>query len=181
LAKLLPEAGDFPRGWDTYLDGGNDKFGVASGGAPTDYGHDCALLLPQWWPTNVSAATATSSETLKTVGHGAIHDLVIDINREFDPTIVTATADRAERCARQPNDAPFTVGVLADTRHANDVEQLRYAITWNRDHQDDARFPTYFSITRIAGLIVSAQATAAHTAVLDGLVDRTVANIRQQR
>jgi hypothetical protein len=181
LAKLLPEAGDFPRGWDTYLDGGNDKFGGASGGAPTDYGHDCALLLPQWWPTNVSAATATSSETLKTAGHGAIHDLVIDIDREFDPAIVTATADRAERCARQPNDAPFTVGVLADTRHANDVEQLRYAITWNRDHQDDARFPTYFSITRIAGLTVSAQATAAHTAVLDGLVDRTVANLRRQR
>jgi hypothetical protein len=180
LAELLPGAGDFPRGWDTYLGKGDDTFGVGAGGAPAGYGHDCALLAPQWWPSNVSAATATSSETLKTVGHTAFHDLVIDVDREFDSAIVTATPDRAERCARQADDAPFTVVVLADTRH-DDVQQLRYAVTWNRDHQDEARFPTYVSITRVAGLVVWAQATAAHTAVLDGLVDQTVANIRRQR
>ncbi|HEX7824509.1 MAG TPA: hypothetical protein VF477_06390, partial [Mycobacterium sp.] len=180
LKKLLPTAEDFPNGWDTYFDPTYDGFGITSGGGPTVQG-DCALLLPDWWPANAPAATVTSSESFKLVFKTAIHDLVIGIAREFDTAIATETADRAERCARDANIAPFTVAVLEDTRHDNDVQRLRYVIAWNGDHQTEARFPTYFSVTRIAGLVVSARATAEHTAQLDGLVARTVANISHQR
>ena len=177
LAGLLPAQNAFPAGWtpnQNYVSpnkfgyGRYHNIGASDGYQPLEC-HEVAYGI-----RTGSYPTATVDEHDpgdRSTSRYPSSDILMNVGREFRPDVFDEMRTLVLRCAhfhaRFP-DFDFTTRIVEDTRPADAPQRFRYTVTvtWGRNPVHPIA-SHHYAYARFDDLIVSANATAGHEAMLD--------------